>query len=73
MKVFVALYDSRCGSVFRVFNNIESAYALRRQIALDEWYEGAPMPEDPDEAADQFWDTNHREEWFYIEECEIEN
>jgi hypothetical protein len=74
MKVYAATYEHRHGSDTRVFKTADSAESWRVSIALKWWVEefgDEPMPTDPDEAANEYWERIE-DEWFNYDAVPLE-
>lgn len=78
MKLFVwvTLYTHKHGNDINVFETVEQAEAFRRKLAADYWedqMDGEPMPADPEEAADMYFEQvgSYGEEFFEIEQSEV--
>lgn len=78
MTVIVATYSHKHGTDVRVFAHYRSALQWRREIAAEWWdheFPDDPMPDDPGEAADEYWSRiaeSTQPEWFETTEQEIE-
>lgn len=73
MKVFVAFYDHRHGYDVRVFSKFSGAQAWKDELGAEFWTEVSndPRPEDP--CGDEYFElAGENNEYFYIEECEVE-
>jgi len=75
MKVYVAIYEHKYGNDIRVFNDMKKAEEWRVEIA-DEWFDDVfrgdlKKPLDTNEMAGLYW-SNVQDEWFNIEESEVE-
>ena len=70
-KVMVAIYDHQDGMDTRAFDSWKKAQAWKDEIGADKWARVSddPQPEDP--CGDEYFDLVD-DEWFNVEECEVE-
>ena len=70
-KVVVAIYEHRHGMGTRVFDSWKKAQAWKDEIGADNWYRASDDPQPEDACGDEYFDLVD-DEWFYVEECEVE-
>jgi hypothetical protein len=73
-RVTVATYEHRHGRDVRVFAKLADAWVWHQQIAAENWEVkllGASMPDDPEGAADKYFDLVN-DEYFNTDECEVQ-
>ena len=70
-KVVVAIYEYRNGKDTRVFDSWKKAQAWKDEIGAWEWGRASDDPQPEDACGDKYFDLID-DEWFYVEECEVE-
>ena len=70
-KVVVAIYEYRNGMSVRVFDLWEKAQAWKDKIGAEEWCRASDDTQPEDACGDEYFDLIDNE-WFYVEECEVE-
>ena len=70
-KVIVAIHEYRNGQTVRVFDTPAKAQEWKDEIGADNWgvVSKDPQPEDP--CGDEYFELSE-DEWFTVEECDVE-
>jgi hypothetical protein len=74
VKVYVTTFEHKHGRDVAAWATAERAELERQRIAAEWWEQelsGADMPDDPSEAADEYFGTV--DEYFNIDECEVQS